>query len=91
MTEKNKELNDINIDQLFDELEAEDKRQTSDERETNQNKIRREYPKIDRELDVIVSKLDAFESMTSLPEKTPSGKDAMLLFPAFLGPQEGGV
>ena len=71
MPEKSMELTDINIDQLFDELEAEDKRRTLDERQADENKFRQEYPELYKDMDAIVSKLNAFQSISSLPEKTP--------------------
>jgi len=76
MSEKGKELKDINVAQLFDELEAEDKRQTSDERQANQNKIRFEYPDLYQELEAIVSEINALKSNLSFSEKTPM--DALL-------------
>ena len=73
---KKTELKDIDIDQLFDEIEEEIKRQTPDERQANQEKFRLEHPELDKELDALVSKFKTSQTTSCLSAPTP--KDVLL-------------
>jgi hypothetical protein len=75
MSEK-KELKDIDIEKLFDEIEEEFKRQSPDERQANQEKFRLEHPELDKELEAIVSEFKTTQSTGCLSARSP--KDVLL-------------
>lgn len=68
---KKDDWKDINIDKLFDELEDEFKRQTPEELQAEQDKLRLEYPELYKELDTIISQFKNSEATSFLSVSTP--------------------
>lgn len=68
---KKDDWKDINIDKLFDELEDKFKRQTPEELQAEQDKLRLEYPELNKELDTIISQFKNSEATSFLSVSTP--------------------
>jgi hypothetical protein len=73
---KKKELKDIDIDKLLDEIEDDLKGQTVDQRQANQEKFRLDYPELYKEMDAIVSEFKTSQATSYVSACTP--KDALL-------------